>query len=66
MSLNDYDAFHLEYCFIPHEAPALTAFPSILFITAFIYLLPSNPHSAFLSLLSLLLIEVSSCHSSFL
>ena len=66
MDMSDYDVFHLEYCFVCHGAPALAAFPSILLITVFIYLLPSNPHSAFLSLLSLLLIEVSSCHSSFL
>ena len=66
MILNDYDAFHLEYCFIPHEAPALTAFPSILLIIVFIYLLSSNLHSIHLSLPLLLLIEVSSCHSSFL
>ena len=66
MSLNDYDAFHLEYCFIPHRAPALAAFPSILLITVFIYLFSSNSHSIHLSLLSLLLIEDSSCYSSFL
>ena len=66
MDTNWYDVFHLEYCFVCHGAPALTAFPSILLLTAFIYFLPSNPHSALLSLLSLLLIEVSSCYSSFL
>ena len=63
MDMSDYDASHFEYCFVCHGAPA---FPSLLLITVFIYLLPSNPHSALLSLLSLLLIEVSSCHSSFL
>ena len=66
MNMSDYDIFHLEYCFVCHGAPALAAFPAILLITAFIYLIPSNLHSVFLSLLSLLLIEVSSCHSSFL
>ena len=66
MDMSDYDVFHLEYCFISHEAPALTAFPSILLIIVFFYFLPSNPHSIHLSLLSLLLIAVSSCHSSFL
>ena len=66
MGMNCYDVFHLEHCFVCHGAPALAAFPSILLITVFIYILPSNPHSVHLSLLSLLLIEVSSCHSSFL
>ena len=66
MDMSDYDVFHFEYCFVSHGAPALAAFPSILLITVFIYILPSNPHSVHLSLLSLLLIEVSSCHSSFL
>ena len=65
MDMNDHDIFHLEYCFMFHRAPALAAFASILLITVFIYLLPSNPHSALHSLLSLLLIDVSSCHSSF-
>ena len=62
MDMSDYDASHFEYCFVCHGAPA---FPSLL-ITVFIYLLPSNPHSIHLSLLSLLLIAVSSCYSSFL
>ncbi len=66
MDMNCYDAFHFEYCFVCHGAPALAAFPSILFTDVFIYLIPSNLHSIHLSLLSLLLIEVSSCHSSFL
>ena len=66
MDMNWYEAFHLEYCFVFHGAPALAAFPFILLITVFIYLLPSNLHSIHLSLLSLLLIDVSSCHSSFL
>ena len=66
MEMNCHNEFHLEYCFICHSAPALAAFPSILLITVFIYLLPSNPHSIHLSLLSLLLIAVSSYHSSFL
>ena len=65
MDISDNDVFHLEYCFICHGAPALAAFPSILLITVFIYLLSSNSHSIHLSLLSLLLIEDSSCHSSF-
>ena len=39
MDMSDYDVFHLEYCFISHEAPALTAFPSILLIIVFFYLL---------------------------
>ena len=63
MDMSDYDASHFEYCFVCHGAPA---FPSLLLITVFIYLLPSNLHSIHLSLLSLLLIEVSSCYSSFL
>ena len=63
MSVNDYDVFYLEYCFICHSAPA---FPSLLLITVLIYLLPSILHSVLLSLLSLLLIDVSSYHSSFL
>ena len=63
MDMSDYDASHFEYCFVCHGAPA---FPSLLLITAFIYFIPSDPHSALLSLLSLLLIEVSSCYSSFL
>ena len=66
MDLSDYDIFHLEYCIVCHGAPALAAFPSILLITVFIYILSSNLHSIHLSLQSLLLIEVSSCHSSFL
>ena len=66
MDMSDYDVFHFEYCFVSHGAPALAAFPSILLITVFIYFLPFNIHSILLSLLSLLLIEVSSCHSSFL
>ena len=66
MDLSDYDIFYLEYCFMFHRAPALAAFPSILLITVFFYFLPSNSHSIHLSLLSFLLIEVSSCHSSFL
>ena len=63
MDMSDYDASHFEYCFVCHGAPA---FPSLLFITVFTYLIPSDPHSIHLSLLSLLLIEVSSCYSSFL
>ena len=66
MDMNCYDAFHLEYCFICHGAPALAAFASILLITAFIYLFSSSPYSVLPSLLPLLLIEVFSCHSSFL
>ena len=63
MDMSDYDASHFEYCFVCHGAPA---FPSLLLITAFIYFIPSDSRSALLSLLSLLLIDVSSCHSSFL
>ena len=63
MDMSDYDASHFEYCFVCHGAPA---FPSLLLITVFTYLLPSYPHSIHHSLLSLLLIEVSSCYSSFL
>ena len=66
MDMSDYDASHFEYCFVCHGAPALAAFPSILLIIVFIYLLSSNLHSIHLSLPLLLLIEVSSCHSSFL
>ena len=66
MDMNCHNEFYLEYCFIPHGAPALAAFSSILLIIVFIYLLPSDIYSIFLSLLSLLLIEVSSCHSCFL
>ena len=65
MDMNCYDVVYLEYCFVCHPTPASTAFPSILLITVFIYIHPSDPHSIHLSLLSLLLIEVSSCHSSF-
>ena len=39
MDMNCYDAFHLDSCFISHEAPALATFPSLLLITVFIYLL---------------------------
>ena len=39
MDMSDYDIFHLKYCFIYHGAPALAAFPSILLITVFFYLL---------------------------
>ena len=39
MDMNCYDAFHLNSCFISHEAPALATFPSLLLITVFIYLL---------------------------
>ena len=66
MDMSDYDIFHLEYCFVCHRTPALALFASILLTNVFIYLLPSDPHSIHLSLLSLLLIEVSSYHSSFL
>ena len=66
MDMNCFDVFYLEHCFICHPTPASTAFPSILLIIVFFYLLPSNLHSIHLSLLSLLLIEVSSCYSSFL
>ena len=66
MDMSDYDIFHLEYCLISHGAPALASFHSILLTDTFIYLLPFNSHSTHLSLLSLLLIEVSPCYSSFL
>ena len=66
MDMNWYDVFYLEYCFDCHGVPAFPSFPSILLITVFLYLLPSYHHSIHHSLLSLLLIEVSSCHSSFL
>ena len=66
MDMNCYDAFHFEYCFVCHGTSALAAFLSILLITVFFYLLPSNLHSVLHSLLSLLLIDFSSCHSSFL
>ena len=36
IDMNCYDAFHLEYCFMSHRVPA---FPSLLLITVFIYLL---------------------------
>ena len=52
--------FYLEYCFVSYGAPAFAAFASILLTDTFIYLLSSNFHSIHLSLLSLLLIEVSS------
>ena len=63
MDMSDHDVFYLESCFFSHGAPA---YASILLITVFIYLFSSNSHSIHLSLLPLLLIEVSSCHSSFL
>ena len=66
MDMNWYDVFYLESCFICHPTSASTAFPSFLLITIFIYFLPFNSHSIHLSLLSLLLIEVSPCYSSFL
>ena len=66
MVMNCNDVLYLEYCFICHGEPVLAAFPSILLTNVFIYLLSSNPHSTLLSLPSLLLIAVSSCHSSFL
>ena len=66
MDMSDYDIFQMEYCFICHGAQAFPSSSSFLLTNAFFYLLPSNPHSALLSFLSLLLIEVSSCHSSFL
>ena len=66
MDMNCYDAFHLDSCFISHGALAFPSSSSFLLITVLIYLLPSNPHSIHLSLQSLLLIVVSSCHSSFL
>ena len=66
MGVDDNDEFYLEYCFICHGAPAFPSSSSFLLITVFIYLIPFNPHSTLLSLLSLLLIGVSSFHSSFL
>ena len=39
MDMNCYDVLHLEYCFICHGEPVLAAFPSILLIIVFFYLL---------------------------
>ena len=66
MGMIDYDVLYLEYCLVCHGTPTLSAFHSILLTDTFIYLLPFNSHSTHLSLLSLLLIEVSPCHFSFL
>ena len=66
MDMNCYEAFHLDSCFISHGALAFPSSSPILLTNAFTYLIPSDPHSALHSLLSLLLIEVSLCHSSFL
>ena len=66
MDMSDYDASHFEYCFVCHGAPAFPSSSSFLLTTVFTYLIPSDPPSAFVSLLSLLLIAVSLCHSSFL